>query len=123
MATELRTPTGTAHIGAAPVGRNAETGGRVIAHRFVLRATDKFGVEHTTPIIIPQDNGVSDAEVEDMLGHAAENFIREVREKYDKRPATDEEKKQIGKALNNLLQNANKRMQSTNGKIYYSGIR
>ena len=46
MLRELWTPAGSSHLGVAPVGGNSETGGRIIAHTVVLKAKDKFGVEH-----------------------------------------------------------------------------
>ena len=46
MASDLWTPAGSAHLGVAPVGDNAETGGKVIAHTVIVKVKDRFGVEH-----------------------------------------------------------------------------
>jgi len=54
-----------------------------------------------------------------MMGNAAERFVQEVGEKYNKRPPTAEERKEIGKALNELRQYANRRIASTSKKIYF----
>ena len=119
MLKDLWTPAGAAYQGAASAGRNAETGGRVITHNFVLKATDKFGVEHRTRVSIIADEDTSKGHLAEMMGNAAESFKESVRTKYNKRPATPEEKKQIGKALNEFRARALRRIQSTNGKIHY----
>ena len=65
------------------------------------------------------DKDTSQAEVEDMMGNAAEKFVQEVRDKYNKRPPTEGERKEIGKALNELRQYAQRRIASTSKKIYF----
>ena len=119
MILELWTPSGATHFGAAPVGRNAETGGEIVTHRFMLKAKDKFGKEHKMRVQVLADKDTSQAEVEDMMGNAAERFVQEVRDKYNKRPPTSEERKEIGKALNDLRQYAQRRIASTSRKIYF----
>jgi hypothetical protein len=119
MTTELWTPAGTVHVGAAPVGRNVETGGKIVAHRFTLKAKDKFGVEHKTKVQILADDTTSKAHLEEMMGNCAEKFMQEVREKYDKRPPTPEEHKEIGRALNEFNKHMKLRRESTTGKIYF----
>jgi hypothetical protein len=119
MTTELWTPAGTVHVGAAPVGRNVETGGKIVAHRFMLTAKDKFGKEHKTRVQILADDTTSKAHLEEMMGNCAEKFMQEVREKYDKRPPTPEEHKEIGRALNEFNKHMKLRRESTTGKIYF----
>ena len=119
MATDLWTPTGTALVGVVPVGHNVETGSPIVAHTIMLKATDKFGKEHKMRVQVLADKDTSQAEVEDMMGNAAERFVQEVRDKYNKRPPTEEERKEIGKALNELRQYANRRIASTSKKIYF----
>jgi len=119
MATDLWVPPGTAPVGVAPVGHNAETGSPIVAHTIMLKATDKFGKEHKMRVRVLADKDTSQAEVEDMMGNAAERFVQEVRDKYDKRPPTEEERKEIGKALNDLRQYAQRRIASTSKKIYF----
>ena len=119
MIQELWTPAGVVHLGASPAGMNAETGGKIVSHRFMLKAKDKFGAEHKTRVQILADDTTSKAHLEEMMGNCAEKFMEEVRTKYDKRPPTPGEKKDIGKALNHLRIQALKRKQSTNGKVYY----
>jgi len=119
MATELWTPAGSANLGVAPVGGNAETGGRIIAHTVVLKAKDKFGVEHKQRLKVLADDTTSQTHIEEMMGNAADSFAEEVRTKYTKRPPTAEERKEIGRALNEFRKYARKRIQSTNRKLYY----
>jgi hypothetical protein len=119
MLRELWTPAGTAYQGVVSAGRNVETGGNIVTHRFVLKQKDKFGVEHKTLVSIVADEDTSQAHIEEMMGNAAESFMENVRTKYDKRPPTPPERKEIGKALNEFRTRAIKRLQSTNRKIYY----
>ena len=116
---DLWTPAGATYRGVASAGRNADTGGHVVTHRFMLKQKDKFGIEHKTTIAIVADESVSKAHIEEMMGNAAEKFMEEVRTKYDKRPPTPGERKDIGKALDHFRTQALRRLQSTNRKIYY----
>ena len=119
MIQELWTPSGAVHFGAALVGRNVETGGPIVTHTFMLKGKDKFGVEHKERVKILADDNVSQAQVEEMMGNAAESFMEKLRTKYDKRPPTPEERKEIGHALEDFRRQAARRAQSTNRKIYY----
>ena len=108
---------GATYNGVAPAGSNI--GNKVVSHELRVDAKDRFGKVHKQIIRVLADSDTSQAEVEDMMGNATESFISEVNEKYDKRPATNEERKQIGKALNEFLKYRTKRRESTSGKIYY----
>ena len=119
MVTELWTPTGATYNGITPVGRNAETGSRIVTHQIRVEAKDRFGKVHKQIIRVLADDETSQAEIEEMMGNATENFVAEVRKKYTKRPPTEDERKQIGRALNEFLKNRTKRRASTNRKIYY----
>ena len=123
MAQELWTPAGAAYNGIVPVGRNAETGSRIVTHQLRVEAKDRFGKVHKQIIRVLADDETSQAEIEDMMGHAAESFVAEVREKYTKRPPTADERKQIGKALNDFLKHRTKRRASSSNRIYFRGIR
>ena len=119
MIQDLWTPTGAAYKGAVPVGYNVETGSGIVVHTVMLKAKDKFGKEHKMRVQVLADKDTSQAQVEDMMGGAAERFLRDVREKYDKRPATAKEMKDAGKALNDFLQHRTRRRNSTSNKIYF----
>ena len=123
MATELWTPAGTAYNGIIPAGRNAETGSRIVSHQIRVEAKDRFGKVHKQIIRVLADDETSQAEIEDMMGNATETFVAEVREKYTKRPPTEDERKQIGKALNEFLKYRTKRRASTSNRIYFKGIK
>jgi pyruvate/2-oxoacid:ferredoxin oxidoreductase alpha subunit len=112
-------PKGATYHGVVPLGMNNETGGQIVSHSFVLKAKDKFGVEHSTRIEILADDSMSQNQIEEMMGNSAEAFLKEVRTKYDKRPATPREIKDIGKALNDFRISVRKRLASTNRKVYY----
>ena len=119
MLQDLWTPTGTALVGVAPVGNNAETGSPIVAHTIMLKATDKFGKEHKMRVQVLADKDTSQSEIEDMMGNAAEKFVQEVSDKYNKRPPTEGGRKEIGKSLNELRQYAQRRIASTSKKIYF----
>ena len=123
MATELWTPAGTAYNGIIPAGRNVETGSRIVSHQMRVEAKDRWGKVHKQIIRVLADDETSQSEIEDMMGHAAESFVAEVREKYTKRPPTADERKQIGKALNDFLKHRTKRRASSSNRIYFRGIR
>ena len=115
---DLWIPTGAAYNGVAPVGPDTGNGG-VISHELMVEARDKFGKVHKQLIRVLANGNTSQAEVEDMMGYATENFVKEVREKYDKRPATVDERKQAGKAINEFLKHRTKRRESTTVKLYF----
>ena len=119
MIQELWTPSGTTPLGVSPVGHNTETGSTIVTHTVLLKAKDRFGKEHKMRVQILADDDTSQSEIEDMMGNAAERFIKEVREKYDKRPATAEEMKHAGKALDDFLKYRTRRRNSTTKKIYF----
>ena len=122
MIQELWTPTGTVRLGTDPVGRNAETGSRIVSHQIRVEAKDRFGKVHKQLIRVLADDETSQSEIEEMMGNATETFVAEVREKYTKRPPTEDERKQIGKALNEYLKYTTKRRASTSNRIYFKGI-
>ena len=116
---DLWVPAGATHTGVVSVGSNAETGGGIVNNQFMFKATDEFGVEHKLKVMIPADKNVSQAHVEEMAGHAYEKFVIEVRNKYDKRPPTAQEKKDIGQALEQFRKDMGKRRASTNRKLHF----
>ena len=116
---DLWIPTGSSHTGVLPVGRNGETGGHVVSHELTVNAPDRFGKIHKQKVCGLADEDTSQALIEEMMGNAAEKFACEVLEKYDKRPATEEERKKIGHALNEYLSYRTRRRESTVNKIYF----
>ena len=122
MIQELWTPKGASYSGIAPLGRNKETGGHIVRHSFVLKAKDRFGKEHKTRIEILADDSMSKNQIEELMGNSAQSFLEEVRTKYTKRPPTKDERKQIGKALNDFRISAAKRKERTNVVRYYQKV-
>ncbi len=119
MVNEIWKPQGAVPFGAAPVGNNAETGKKIFRYSVILKAKDKFGVEHTQPITVVADESDSQAHVEDMMAQAAETFLEDVKARHQKRAPTPEERKEIGKAMNDFRNYALRRRESTNRQIYY----
>jgi hypothetical protein len=117
--TQLWIPGGATYSGVSPLGRNKETGGHIVRHSFILKAKDRFGVEHKTRIEILADDSMSQNQIEEMMGNSAQSFLEEVRKKYTKRRPTAGERKQIGKALNDFRISAAKRRERTNVVRYY----
>ena len=119
MINELWTPQGSVPLGSAPVGDNAETGKKVFKYSVLLKAKDKFGVEHKQRVDVLADEADSQAHVEDMMAQAAETFLEEVKTRHQKREPTPDQRKEIGKALNDFRRYALRRRESTNRTIYY----
>ena len=78
------------------------------------------GKAHKVQVVAESD--VSRAQVEDSAAKIAEKWMAEIDEKEYKRPPTEDERKQIGKSMNEFLQHARRRRESSNGKIYYPGV-
>ena len=126
MIQELWTPPGVDYIGSSSggeAGTNLETGEILELCVFRFHYTDQFGVEHNEKVIIPRDSSMSRAYVEEMAANAYENFINDCKQKYTKRPPTPEEKKEIGKALNDFRNHAVRRRESSRRKLYYEGVK
>ena len=56
-----------------------------------------------------------------MIGEAFESWVIEVRAQGKKKVMNREQKKEVGKILEEMRVNKNKRKESTNNKIYYEG--
>ena len=116
---ELWLPEGGRYIRTTPLGRNKETGGIISSMQMEVHYTDRFHVTHKQIIYVIADESSSKAEVEDQMHHAAENYIRDAMQKYNKRPATPTEMREAGKALEDFRVHRSRRAASTNNKLYY----
>ena len=123
MTTDVWIPKGTTYQGVSRAGTNAETGGAVVTHQLKVVFTDIWGVEHKQIIRVLADADTSQAHIDEMVGNATEKWLEEAKIKYNRRPATAEEKKEAGKALNEILKHRILRKESTTGKIYFKGTR
>ena len=62
------------------------------------------------------------AHLEDMVASAVDRWLTEVRQKDHKPAPTPEQRKEIGRILNDIRVSRLKRKESSNGRIYYSGL-
>ena len=120
MTTDLWTPQGVVKLNATPSGHNADTGESIVAHTF--RLEDKETGRKTILKILADDT-TSEAHLEDMTAQAAENWFTQVRAEGEKRKPTVEQRKEIGKIINEIRTKLKKRRQSSNNKILYNGLK
>ena len=118
MTTELWTPQGSKYIGDSGIGFNGETGASMVVHTF--RFHDKE-TDRSVMVKVPADPGVPQSHIEDMAAQSLENWLKEVRLKGKVKKPTLEQRKEIGRALNDFKEHARRRKQSSNGVIYYKG--
>jgi hypothetical protein len=118
VVTELWTPQGSTLVGSTAGGRNAETGASIVVHTF--RFHDKE-TGRSTIVKVPADPSISQAHIEDMAAQSLENWLGEIRAKGRKRKPTPEQRKEIGRALNEFRTYSRRRRQSSNGILYYRG--
>ena len=116
---ELWTPQGSTYVGGDTAGTNAETGVSIVVHTFQFKDPE---TGRSQVVKIPADPDISKAHIEDMAAQALENFLIECRVKDKKKPITAEQRKQIGKQLEEFRRYAEKRRESTNNRIYYRGV-
>ena len=76
--------------------------------------------QHEVQVVAHSD--VTRSEIEDRAGEAAESWMRSIDEKEHKRPPTEDERKQIGKAMNEFYLHAKKRRESSSGRLYFPGV-
>ena len=113
-------PNGAVHNGTAPLGLSVETARPIIHHRFTLRGKDRWGITHEERVIVVQHPDEGQAELDQKIGEATENFQTKLREGYEKRAPTMEERKEIGKIMDQIRLAAQKRRESSNNLIYYA---
>ena len=113
-------PNGAVHNGTAPLGLSVATARPIIHHRFTLRGKDRWGVTHEERVIVVQHPDEGQAELDQKIGEATENFQTKLREGYEKRAPTMEERKEIGKIMDQIRLAAEKRRESSNNLIYYA---
>ena len=116
---DIWVPNGAVHNATAPLGLSVETARPIIHHRFTLRGKDRWGVTHEEKVIVVQHPDEGQAELDQKIGEATETFQSKLRERYEKRPSTIAEKKEIGKIMDQIRLAAQRRSESTNNMIYY----
>ena len=112
-------PDGAVHNATAPLGLSVDTARPIIHHRFTLRGKDRWGVTHEEKVIVVQHPDEGQPELDQKIGEATESFQTKLRDRYEKRPPTIAEKKEIGKIMDQLRLASRRRKESTNNLIYY----
>ena len=118
--TELWTPPGVTHKRVIPVGYNYETGGQIFEYQFLVHDEVTNRKQQFRVLV---DDETSKAHIEEMVGNAFDRWLTDVRMRHNKPAPTPEQKKEIGKILDQIRVNRNKRKESSNNKIYYKGLR
>ena len=118
--TELWTPQGVTHKRVVPVGYNYETGGQIFEYQFLVH--DEV-TNRNQQIRVLVDDQTSKAHIEEMVGNAFDRWLTDVRMRHNKPAPTPEQRKEIGRILEQIRVNRNKRKESSNNKIYYKGLR
>ena len=119
MVSEIWTPQEVTDRTVSPVGYNAETGGQIQQHTFRVHdpVTDK---RHQFIVLV--DDETSQAHLEDMVAQAVDTWLLEIRQRDHKPAPNVGQRKEIGQILEQIRVSRIKRRESTNNKIYYSGL-
>ena len=92
---------------------------KVLSFRFYDSITERRSILTDVPYA-PADPYSANA-IETMIGEAYESWVIEIRAQGKKKVMNREQKKEVGKILEEMRVNKNKRKESTNNKIYYEG--
>jgi len=90
---------------------------KVLSFRFYDSITERRSILTDVPYA-PADPYSANA-IETMIGEAYESWVIEVRAQGKKKVMNREQKKEVGKILEEMRVNKDKRKESTNNKIYY----
>ena len=112
---ELWTPQGSTYIGEELVGYDGETSASIVIHTFQFH--DPV-TGRSQMVKVPADPEVSRDHVEDMAAQALENFLLECKG-LDKKKPTEDQRKEIGRQIEDFRLSNAKRKESTNNKLYY----
>jgi len=108
-------------LGVTLLGEKGAGSIKSLSFSFYDSTTERRSVLHNVPYI-PNDPYSANA-IETMIGEAHETWLTRVREQGKKRVMNMEQKKEVGKILNEIRTNKLKRNESTTGKIYFGGIK
>jgi hypothetical protein len=118
LSSYLSTPEGMAHTAIDDiVVRQHNEQATAVTYKFTFKYKGK---EHHVWVAAHSD--VTRAEIEDRAGEAARTWRESIDQQEYKRPPTAEERKQIGKTMNEFYLHARKRRGSSNNRIYYPGV-
>jgi len=116
MTSELYLPQGVTGHTVSSAGRNTETGEDVDVNAYEV--TDPVKGKKQT-FYVPTDETMSEAQLEDMVSTSVDNWLRELRQKDHKPAPTPEQRKEIGKTINDIRKAKIKRNSSSSGLIYF----
>ena len=108
-------------LGVTLLGEKGAGSIKSLSFSFYDSTTERRSVLHNVPYI-PNDPYSANA-IETMIGEAHETWLTRVREQGKKRVMNKEQKKEVGKILNEIRTHKLKRKESTTGKIYFGGIK
>jgi hypothetical protein len=115
---QLWTPPGTVQEETVQIGRVNPDVTRETAFSYAFTFTYKGKVKRLQVVATDGDRR---SEIEDKAAEVAERWVRELDGRDHKRAPTEDEKKQIGKILNDILLHRKKRAASSTGDIYFKG--
>ena len=107
-------------LGVTLLGEKGAGSIKSLSFSFYDSVTERRSVLHNVPYI-PNDAYSANA-IETMIGEAHETWLAKVREQGKKKVMNKEQKKEVGKILNEIRTNKLKRKENTTGKIYFEGI-
>lgn len=116
---DLWTPQGSELSSTRTAGFNTETGESITLYTFSF--SDPVSGRSTTAII-PADPSISPAHIEDMAAQALEKWLEDIRYNEKGKTPSVAERKELGKTIKEFKEYAEKRRESSNNKIYYSGV-
>ena len=108
-------------LGVTLLGEKGAGSIKSLSFSFYDSTTERRSVSHNVPYI-PGDPYSANA-IETMIGEAHETWLTRVRAQGKKRVMNKEQKKEVGKILNEIRTHKLKRKESTTGKIYFGGIK
>ena len=107
-------------VGVTLLGEKGAGSIKSLSFSFYATVTERRSVLHNVPYI-PNDAYSANA-IETMIGEAHETWLAKVRQQGKKKVMNVQQKKEVGKILNEIRTNKLKRKESTTGKIYFEGI-
>ena len=114
-------PKGAAYGYTRPnVSQSVEDGKPIHFHRVTFRDAV---TGRTQDVVISQMDGESQANVEDRLATAYENFILHVRQLPPLLQVTVEQRKEIGASIRQYREHMKKKRQSSNNRTLYKGAK
>lgn len=87
-------------------------------HKFTFKHRDKIKT-----IYVWAESDAPQSQIEDCAAKGYESWLHDMNQEEYKRPPTADEKKQIGRAINDFHLARKKRRESSNNRLFYQGVR